>query len=70
MSERFSINDNVGAWEPHGRFVIEPASTRPLTSLTFAVMDVYDVAGHLDGDGNPAWLAKHALPDRSRQLVD
>lgn len=53
MSARFPIEDTVGAWVPHGRFVIEPASTGPLTSLTFAVKDVFDVAAHATGAGNP-----------------
>jgi amidase len=70
MSARFSIDDTVSAWVPHGRFVIEPTSTGPLTSLTFAVKDVYDVAGHATGAGNPTWLATHASPDRSSPLVD
>jgi hypothetical protein len=37
MSARFPIDDTVGAWVPHGRFVIEPSSAGPLTSLAFAV---------------------------------
>lgn len=57
MSAPFSIDDTVNAWVPHGRFVIDPTSTGPLTSLTFAVKDVYDVAGHPTGAGNPTWLA-------------
>jgi amidase len=70
MSAPFSIDDTVNAWVPHGRFVMEPTSTGPLTSLTFAVKDVYDVAGHPTGAGNPTWLATHASPDRSSPLVD
>lgn len=70
MSTRFSINDTVNAWVPHGRFVMEPSSTGPLTSLTFAVKDVFDVAGHPTGAGNPTWLETHASPDRSSPLVD
>ena len=70
MSAHFSIDDTVGAWVPHGRFVIEPTSTGPLTSLTFAVKDIFDVAGHATGAGNPTWLATHASPDRSSPLID
>lgn len=70
MSAPFSIDDTVNAWVPHGRFVMEPTATGPLTSLTFAVKDVYDVAGHPTGAGNPTWLATHASPDRSSPLVD
>jgi amidase len=70
MNAPFPIDDTVGAWVPHGRFVIEPSSAGPLTSLTFAVKDVFDVATHATGAGNPTWLATHAQPDRSSPLVD
>ena len=70
MSAGFPIDDTVGAWVPHGRFVIEPSSTGPLTPLTFAVKDVFDVAAHATGAGNPTWLATHAPSDRSSPLVD
>ncbi len=70
MSADFPIDDTVGAWVPHGRFVMEPTSSGPLSSLTFAVKDVFDVAGHATGAGNPTWLATHASPGRSSPLVD
>jgi amidase len=66
----FPIDDHVGAWAPHGRFVIEGAASGPLTGLTFAAKDLFDVAGHPTGAGNPAWLATHAVPERSSPLVD
>ncbi|WP_253206682.1 amidase [Verticiella alkaliphila] len=66
----FPIDDTVGAWVPHGRFVLPGAPQGPLAGLTFAVKDVYDVAGHPTGAGNPAWLATHAVPTRSSPLVD
>lgn len=66
----FPINDTVGAWVPHGRFVVPGAADGPLAGLTFAVKDVFDVAGHATGAGNPAWLATHAIPERSSPLVD
>ena len=66
----FSIDDHVGAWTPHGRFVIEGAAIGPLAGLTFAAKDLFDVAGHPTGAGNPAWLATHPVPERSSPLVD
>lgn len=63
-------DDTVGAWVPHGRFRIAGAPAGPLAGLTFAVKDVYDVAGHRTGAGNPAWLASHPVPRRSSPLVD
>lgn len=70
MSSTFPIEDSVGAWVPHGRFVIPGAASGPLAGLTFAVKDVFDVAGHATGAGNPAWLATHPIPQRSSPLVE
>nr|WP_314624213.1 amidase [uncultured Noviherbaspirillum sp.] len=66
----FSIDDQVGAWAPHGRFVVQGAASGPLAGLTFAAKDLFDVAGHPTGAGNPAWLATHPIPARSSPLVD
>lgn len=66
----FPIDDTVGAWVPHGRFVVEGAATGPLAGLRFGVKDLFDVAGHPTGAGNPRWLATHPVPTRSSPLVD
>jgi amidase len=65
----FPIDDTVGAWVPHGRFVIEPKVRGPLSGLTFAAKDVFDVAGHPTGAGNPTWLATHATPTAHSPVV-
>ncbi len=66
----FPIEDTVGAWVPHGRFIIEGRARGPLAGLRFGVKDVFDVAGHPTGAGNPAWLRTHPVPARSSPLVD
>ena len=66
----FPIDDHVGAWTPHGRFVMKGAPSGPLAGLTFAAKDLFDVAGYPTGAGNPAWLATHPIPERSSPLVD
>lgn len=66
----FSLTDTVGAWVPHGRFVRPGQASGPLSGLRFAAKDVFDVAGHPTGAGNPAWLASHPVPDASSPLVD
>ena len=58
----FPIDDTVGAWVPHGRFVIDGAAPGPLAGLRFAAKDLFDVAGHPTGAGNPTWLATHPCP--------
>lgn len=66
----FPIDDRVGAWVPHGRFVLRGAPDGPLADLRFAVKDIFDVAGHPTGAGNPTWLATHPVPDRSSPVVE
>ncbi len=65
-----ACHDDVGAWTEHGRFVIEGSRQGPLAGLTFAAKDVFDVAGHATGAGNPTWLATHPIPRRSSPIVD
>jgi amidase len=69
-TQPFPIDDHVGAWVPHGRFVMEGAASGPLAGLTFAAKDLFDVAGHPTGAGNPVWLATHPVPTRSSALVE
>lgn len=70
MTPTFPIADTVGAWVPHGRFVLPGAAGGPLAGLAFAAKDVFDVAGHPTGAGNPRWLASHPVPRQSSPLVD
>jgi amidase len=41
------------------RFVIEPTADGELRRASFAVKDLFDVAGHRTGCGNPTWAATH-----------
>ncbi|SMF37128.1 amidase [Tistlia consotensis] len=41
------------------RFELPGASQGPLAGLSFAAKDVFDVAGHRTGCGNPTWAATH-----------
>ena len=38
---------------------LEGAADGPLAGLTFAAKDLYDVAGHVTGGGNPDWKRTH-----------
>jgi len=62
MDSNFPISDTVGAWVPHGRFTVPARAEGPLSGLHFAVKDVFDVAGHPTGAGNPVWLDSHPVP--------
>jgi len=70
MDSNFPISDTVGAWVPHGRFTVPARAEGPLSGLHFAVKDVFDVAGHPTGAGNPVWLDSHPVPTASHPLVD
>jgi amidase len=63
------FEDTVGAWVPHGRFTVEPTSDGPLSGLSFAAKDLFDVAGHRTGAGNPTWLDTHAPASAHSALV-
>ena len=64
-----SHDNYAGAWVPHGRFVVAGAAEGELRGLRFAAKDVFDVAGHPTGAGNPAWLATHAPAQKTNPLI-
>ena len=49
----------LGALAPGGDFTLEPTASGPLDGLTFAIKDLYDVAGRVTGGGNPDWQRTH-----------
>lgn len=65
----FPIQDSVGAWVPHGRFVVAGREDGALKGLTFAAKDLFDVAGYPTGAGNPTWLSTHDVPTTSSPIV-
>lgn len=54
-----AINDTLGAFCRHTHVALDGAADGPLAALDFAAKDLYDVAGHKTGCGNPDWLATH-----------
>jgi len=48
---------------------IAGAPAGPLASLTFAAKDLFDVAGHPTGGGNPDWARQHPIPTRHAWAV-
>lgn len=65
----FDADDDIGAWMPHGRFVLPGAADGPLAGLCFVAKDIFDVAGHATSAGNPTWLATHPVPTRHSAVV-
>lgn len=53
------IEDDVGAFIPGPRAERAPLGTGRLSGLTFAVKDLFDVAGTITTYGNPDWARTH-----------
>ena len=64
-----SIVDSVGAFCPDGLFHVAGRAGGPLAGLRFGAKDLYDVAGHRTGAGNPTWRATHAPATRHAWAV-
>jgi amidase len=65
-----SHNDSLGVWVPHGKFTMPATAQGELSGLSFAVKDVFDIAGHPTGAGNPTWLATHPTAIHTNPLVE
>src|SRR5438270_11771152 len=59
-----SGSDDIGAFVSGQRFRIEGRAGGPLSGLTFAAKDLFDVVGHPTGGGNPDWARTKPVPDR------
>ena len=51
------------------RFVVEPEADGLLRGTSFAVKDLFDVAGRPTGCGNPTWRATHAAAKTNAAVV-
>jgi amidase len=56
---RAQMSDPLNAFIPHDEVFLPGAPEGPLRGLRFAAKDLFDVAGHVTGCGNPDWLATH-----------
>jgi len=63
------MSDDIGAFVPGQRFRIEARTGGPLSGLTFAAKDLFDVAGHPTGGGNEDWGKTHPVPERHAWAV-
>lgn len=72
MAGRRSLNDMrdpLGAFCTHATARLEGAASGPLAGLSFAAKDLFDIAGHVTGAGNPDWLARHGPAERTASAV-
>ncbi|MDP6829522.1 MAG: amidase [Alphaproteobacteria bacterium] len=63
------MSDNLGAYITHDRVRVAPTGEGPLSGLSFAAKDLYDVAGHITGAGSPDWLASHGPATQTASAV-
>src|ERR1700746_930562 len=61
--------DDFGAFVRGERFRVEGKAGGPLAGLTFAAKDLFDVAGHVTGGGNPDWPRGRPVPARHAWAV-
>ena len=61
--------DALGAFCRHTHVAMDGAADGPLRDLTFGVKDLYHIAGHRTGFGNPTWLATHGPAEHTSAAV-
>ncbi len=66
----FRPNDDLGAFCADSDAYLKGAPDGSLSGLTFAAKDIFDVAGHVTGAGNPDWKATHGPASRTAWAVD
>ena len=64
------MQDTLGAFVPGPIIQRAPHGSGPLSGLSFAVKDLFDVAGGVTGCGNPDWAATHEIAKADAWAVD
>ena len=64
------MHDPLNAFCAHSTARLQGAPSEPLAGLAFAAKDLFDIAGHVTGAGNPDWLALHAPAERTAPVVE
>ena len=65
-----NLPDPYNAFCRHAHVELPGAPIGPLRSLSFAVKDVFDIAGQRTGNGNPTWLETHEPAARTASAVE
>ena len=63
------LPDPLNAFCSHSTAALKGAPGGPLAGLTFAAKDLFDIAGHVTGAGNPDWLRLHTPAPRTAPVV-
>jgi amidase len=64
------MTDKLNAFVPHYSGVLRGAPSGPLAGTRFAVKDIFDIAGHVTGCGNPDWLRSHGRAAATAPAVE
>jgi amidase len=62
--------DPLGAFCRHTHVELAGAADGPLAGLAFGLKDIFDVAGHRTGFGNPDWLRTHEPATQNAWVLD
>jgi amidase len=65
-----NVRDPLNAFCHHTHVELDGAPSGPLHGLSFAVKDVFDIAGQRTGNGNPVWLETHEPAARTASSVE
>ena len=68
-TNRHRIDDALNAFCQDSNAYLEGAVAGPLSGLTFAAKDIFDVTGHVTGAGNPDWKATHESAESTAWAV-
>ena len=69
MPDKTLPDDEINAFVPGPRVRIDGLPGGPLSGLTFAAKDLFDVAGYPTGGGNPDWAKYKPVPTRHSWAV-
>lgn len=62
--------DKLNAFTDGGEFHIDPTATGKLDGYDFVAKDLFDVAGHVTGGGNPDWAAFNGIAEKHAWAVE
>ncbi len=68
-TKRSLLNDTLNAFCADTDAYLDGAPGGPLSGLTFAAKDIFDVAGHVTGGGNPDWKATHPPAEQTAWII-
>ena len=68
-TNRPPLNDTLDAFCTDTEAYLGGSSAGPLSGLTFAAKDIFDVEGHVTGGGNPDWKATHPPAEHTAWII-